>query len=139
MTLHVFLFLLLFVLMFSLVRLCSLCGPHDGPAQSAAAKRAPIHRLLKPRSPHDCPICRFSCAHSSVVGPVPPTVRPWREVKSRRGVPKRVNTECMTFRHRHSRRSRLIEIAEIEKEKAEVREGDERKIRWKRDPVSECF
>src|SRR5512135_1378363 len=93
MTLHVFLLLLLFVLMFSLVRLCSLCWPHHGPAQSAAAKRAPIHRLLKPRSPHGCPIWRLSCPHSSVVGPVPPTVRPWREVKSRRGAPKRVNTE----------------------------------------------
>jgi hypothetical protein len=68
MTLHVFLLLLLFVLMFSLVRLCSFCWPHHGPAQSAAAKRATIHRLLKPRSPHDCPICRLSCAHSSVVG-----------------------------------------------------------------------
>jgi hypothetical protein len=93
MTLHVFLLLLLCVLMFSLARLCSLCRPHHGPAQSAAAKRAPIHRLLKPRSPPDCPICRLSCVHSSVVGPVPPTVRPWREVKSRRGAPKRVNTE----------------------------------------------
>jgi transposase-like protein/IS1 family transposase len=93
MTLHVFLLLLLFVLMFSLVRLYTLCWPRHGPAQSAAAKRAQIHRLLKPRSPHDCPICRLSYAHSSVVEPLPPTVRPWREVKSRRGAPKRVNTE----------------------------------------------
>ena len=30
---------------------------------------------------------------SSVVGPAPLPVRPWREVKSRRGAPKRVNTE----------------------------------------------
>ena len=94
MTLHVFLLLLLFVLMFSLARLCSLCWPHHGPAQSAAAtRRTPLQRLLKPRTPHDCPACRLSCAHSSVVEPVPPTVRPWREVKSRRGAPKRVNTE----------------------------------------------
>ena len=94
MTLHVFLLLLLLVLMFSLVRLCSLCWPHHGLAQSAAAtRRTPLHRLLKPRSPHDCPACRLSCAHSSVVEPVPPPVRPWREVKSRRGAPKRVNTE----------------------------------------------
>jgi hypothetical protein len=69
MTLHVFLLLLLCVLMFSLARLCSLCRPHHGPAQSAAAtRRTPLQRLLKP-------------------------VRPWREVKSRRGAPKRVNTE----------------------------------------------
>ena len=94
MTLHVFLLLLLCVLMFSRARLCSLCWPHHGPAQSSAAiRRTPLQRLLKSRSPHDCPACRLSCAHSSVVGPVPAPVRPWREVKSRRGAPKRVNTE----------------------------------------------
>ncbi len=93
MTLHVFLFLLLLVLVFSLAWLCFLRWPHHSPAQLAAAKRTPLHRLLKPRTAHDCPACRLSCAHSSVVGPVPPPVRPWGEVKSRRGAPKRVNTE----------------------------------------------
>ncbi len=94
MTLHVFLLLLVFVLMFSLARLCSLCWPHHGPAQSAAAiKRTPLQRLLKPRTPLDCPACSLSCAHSSVVGPAPSPVRPWREMKSRQGAPKRVNTE----------------------------------------------
>src|SRR6266567_3959368 len=80
---------------------CSLsrgCVPFAGPImvlqrQAKASRRTPLQRLLKPRSPHDCPACRLSCAHSSVVGPVPPPVRPWREVKSRRGAPKRVNTE----------------------------------------------
>ena len=93
MTLHVFLLLLVCVLMFSLARLCFLRWPHHGPAQSAAARRTPLHLLLKPRSPHDCPACRLSCTPSSGVEPVPPPVRPWREVKSRRGAPKRVNTE----------------------------------------------
>jgi IS1 family transposase/transposase-like protein len=93
MTLHVFLLLLLFVLLFSLARLCFLCWPHHGLAQSAAGKRTPLHRLLKPRSPHDCPACRLSSTLSSVVEPVPPPVRPWREVKSRRGAPKQLNTE----------------------------------------------
>jgi len=93
MTLHVFLLLLLFVLMFSLARFCSLCWPHQCPAQSAAARCTPIQRLLKPRSPHDCPACRLSCTLSSVVEPAPPAVRPWCEVKSCRGAPKRVNTE----------------------------------------------
>jgi len=94
MTLHVFLLLLLFVLMFSLARLCSLCWPHHGPVQSAAATRCtPLQRLLKPRTPLDCPACSLSCAYSSVVGPAPSPVRPWREMKSRRGAPKRVNTE----------------------------------------------
>ena len=50
-------------------------------------------RLLKSRTPLDCPACNLSCAHSSVVGPAPSPVRPWCEMKSRRGAPKRVNTE----------------------------------------------
>jgi hypothetical protein len=43
-------FLLLFFLMFSLALLCSLCWPHQGPAQSrAAAKmRTTLHRSLCP-------------------------------------------------------------------------------------------
>jgi hypothetical protein len=82
MTLHVFFLLLLFVLMFSLARLCSFCWPHHGPAQSAAAKRTPLHRLLKPRSPHDCPACRLASTLSSVAEPMPPPVLPWREVKA---------------------------------------------------------
>jgi transposase-like protein len=52
-----------------------------------------VHRLLKPRSPRDCPACRLSSTFSSAVGPAPPAVRPWREVKSRRGAPKRLNTQ----------------------------------------------
>lgn len=43
----------------------------------------------KPRTPLDCPICR-QC--SSDVRPAPAPVRPWGEVKSCRGAPKRVNT-----------------------------------------------
>ena len=93
MILHVFLLLLLFVLVFSLTRLCSLHWPHHCPAQSAATRRTPIQRLLKPRSPHDCPACRLSCTPSSLVEPAPPAVRPWREVKSRRGAPKRLDTQ----------------------------------------------
>jgi len=49
-----------------------------------------LPRLLKPRTPLDCPICRRS---SSDVRPASAPVRPWGEVKSRRGAPKRVNTE----------------------------------------------
>ncbi len=94
MMLHVFLLLLVFFLMLTLARLCSLCWSHHCPAQSAAAARqTPIQRLLKPRSPHDCPACRLTCTHSPVMGPAPPPVRPWCEMKSRRGAPKRVNTQ----------------------------------------------
>ncbi len=94
MTFHFFLLLLLYCLMLYLAWLCRLSWCDHCPAQlRAAARRTPIQRLLKPRSPHDCPACRLSCAHSSVVEPASPAVRPWREVKSRRGAPKRVNTE----------------------------------------------
>src|SRR6266705_3539209 len=91
---HLFLLLLLFCLMLSLARLWHLSWCHHCPAQLRAAARHPtVQRLLKPRSPHDCPACRLSSTCSSIVGPAPLSVRPWREVKSRRGAPKRMNTQ----------------------------------------------
>jgi IS1 family transposase len=50
-------------------------------------------RLLKPRCPDDCPACRLASTPLSGGGPAPAPMRPWREVKSRRGAPKRINTE----------------------------------------------
>jgi transposase-like protein len=95
MTTHVFVFLLVSFLMLCLFGLWSLCWPHHGPAQSrAAAKLRPkLHRHLSPRCPHDCPACCLASTASSGGGLVPLPVRPWREVKSRRGAPKRINTE----------------------------------------------
>ena len=55
--------------------------------------RSTLHRLLKPRTPDDCPACRLASTSSSGGGPAPTPVRPWREVKSRRGAPKRIDTE----------------------------------------------
>jgi IS1 family transposase/transposase-like protein len=95
MSFHVFLFLLVFFLLLSLALLCFLWWPHHDPAQSrAAAKiRSTLPRLLKPRSPDDCPACRLASPASSAGGPSPLPVRPWSEVKSRRGAPKRINTQ----------------------------------------------
>ena len=64
--------------------------PHAKPVASAT-----VQRLLKPCSPHDCPTCRRLAAPSTPTLQTvpPPPVRPWREVKSRRGAPKRINTE----------------------------------------------
>jgi IS1 family transposase/transposase-like protein len=92
MAFHVFLFLLVSFLRPCLLRLWSLCWPHPGPGQSrAVAKmRTTLQRLLKPRTPLDCPVCRFA---SPDVIPTSAPIRPWRQVKSRRGAPKRVNTE----------------------------------------------
>ena len=57
--------------------------------------------LYEPRSPDDCPTCRLASTSSSGGGPAPPPVPPWREVKSRRGAPKRVNTEGYAYPNRN--------------------------------------
>jgi transposase-like protein/IS1 family transposase len=94
MMLHVFALLLLSFLMLLLAQLCHLYWTHHGlPHSKAVALHTAVQRLLKPRTPLDCPACRLSSTLSSGVEPAPLPVRPWREVKSRRGAPKRVNTE----------------------------------------------
>ena len=81
-------------LLLSLARLGRLCWFHLRPSSSrGGAKRTTLHRLLKPRSPDDCPACRLASTASSGGGPAPAPVRPWPEVKSRRGAPKRIDTE----------------------------------------------
>jgi len=52
-----------------------------------------LHRHLKPRCPDDCPACRLASTASSSGGPAPLPVRSWCEVKSRRGAPKRRDTQ----------------------------------------------
>jgi hypothetical protein len=69
MAFHVFMFLLLSFLMLSLAWLCHLyllhhCLPHS----RAGAVHPMIHRLLKPRTPRDCPVCRLSSTFSAVGG-----------------------------------------------------------------------
>jgi hypothetical protein len=66
---------------------------HDLACARGRAGHPVIHRLLKPRSPDDCPACRLGSTSTSSGGPTPVSVRPWCEVTSRRGAPKRVNTE----------------------------------------------
>ena len=65
----------------------------NSPHSRVGAIHTTIQRLLKPRTPLDCSAYRLSSTLSSSVGPAPLPVRPWGEVKSRRGAPKRVNTE----------------------------------------------
>jgi len=70
-------------------------------SSSAVAIR---QRLLKPRPPDDCPACRRQPLQPAPAPP--PAVRPWRELKSRRGRPKRSatngfacpNPTCVYFR-----------------------------------------
>jgi IS1 family transposase/transposase-like protein len=94
MVLHVFLFLLVVCLLLSLARLGHLDWFSLRPFSSGGGtKRSTLPRLLKPRTPLDCPACRLASPPMSGAGPVPTPVRPWPEVKSRRGAPKRMNTE----------------------------------------------
>ncbi len=94
MAIDVYVFLLVVFLLLCVALLGRLCWFQLQPSHSpGGAIRSATQRLLKPRTPLDCPACRLSCAHSTVVGPAPGSVRPWCEVKSRRGAPKRVNTE----------------------------------------------
>ena len=94
MGLHVFLFLLVFFFPLFLVLPWRLDRFPLRPSSSrGGVKRTGLQRLLKPRSPDDCLACRLSCTNSSVVGPTPTPVRPWHEVKSRRGAPKRIDTQ----------------------------------------------
>jgi hypothetical protein len=93
MSLHVFVFLLIVCLLLSLTLLWCLDWFRFRPSSSkGVAKRTTLHCLLKPRSPDDCPACCLASPPSSGGGPAPASVRPWREVKSRRGAPKHIDT-----------------------------------------------
>ena len=118
MAVHVCVFLLVSFLLLSLALLWRLCWLHHDPAQTrAAAKmRTMLHRLLKPRTPDDCPVCRLASPAPSGGEPAPAPVRPWSEVKSRRGAPKRIPTEgyacpnpqCLYFGITEARRHALV-------------------------------
>ena len=93
MALHVCVFLLVVFLLFSLALLWHLDWLPLQPSNSRGrAIHSITHRLLKPRTPLDCPACRLASTPSPGARPVPQPVRPWREMKSRRGAPKRLNT-----------------------------------------------
>ena len=94
MALHVFVFLFVVCLLLTLALLCRLCWLYLQPSlSSGGAMGSRAQRLLKPRTPDDCPACRACCTPSSGMRPTRASVRSWREVKSRRGAPKRINTE----------------------------------------------
>src|SRR5579859_6808988 len=91
---HLFLLLLLSCLILTPAWLWHLYWLHHCPPHSrVVALHTAVHRLLKPRTPLDCPACCLTSTLSSGVEPPPTPVRPWREVKSCRGAPKRVNTD----------------------------------------------
>ena len=91
MVLHVFLFVVCFLLSLTLLGRLD-WFPFRPSSSQGAARRSSLHRLLKPRSADDCPACRLVSIVSSVGEPASAPVRPWSEVKSRRGAPKRIDT-----------------------------------------------
>jgi IS1 family transposase/transposase-like protein len=91
---HVFAFLLVVCLPLFLALLWCLDWWRLQPSHSRReAKRTTRQCLLKPRCPNDCPACRLASTASLGGGTAPLPVRPWAEVKSRRGAPKRIPTD----------------------------------------------
>jgi transposase-like protein/IS1 family transposase len=94
MTFQIVVFLLMSFLLFWLALLWRHCWLPLQPSRfKARAVRTTLPRLLKPRSPDDCPACRFASTPSLGGGTASRPVHPWSEVKSRRGAPKRIDTE----------------------------------------------
>ncbi len=92
------LFVCVFLLVVCLLLMLALLWRQDWfPLRSSStrerAKRTVLSRRLQPRSPDDCSACRLGPTALSVVVLAPLPVRPWSEVKSRRGAPKRIDTE----------------------------------------------
>lgn len=52
-----------------------------------------LQRLLKPRTPADCPACRQLATAPADPPPAPASLRPWRALKSRPGAAKRTDTQ----------------------------------------------
>src|SRR5215472_16122901 len=110
MPLHVFVLLLLVCLLPLLVRLRRLDWfPLQPSSLKGGAKRTTLQRLLKTRTPDDCPACRHTSTVSSAGELAPGPVRPWCEVKSRRGAPKRVKTEGFACPNQQCRYSGITE------------------------------
>ncbi len=92
MTLQLFGLLVCFF-MLTVAWVCYLSWSHHDSSPSKGRLRSLVQRYLKPRSPLACPACCRSSACSSGQTLPPLAVRPWREIKSRRGAPKRVTSE----------------------------------------------
>ena len=76
MTVHVFVFLLVSFLLFCLARFGRLDWFRLRPSFSpGGVKRTRRHRLLKPRCPDDCPVCRLASTPSLGGGPAFALVR----------------------------------------------------------------
>ena len=85
-------FVALLLLFYLFLLWLSARGCSSGVTGASAKSAKPQHPLrpLKPRTPADCPKCVCECTTS--ISPASRSVRPWREYKSSRGRPKRIDT-----------------------------------------------
>jgi hypothetical protein len=91
---------LLFLGMFGIAWLIIALRSHlPLPGHLAVPPKVPHPRLLKLRTPLDCPACCPSVPYPTLPAPVRVPVRPWCEIKNRRGAPKRIPTQCVWIRH----------------------------------------
>jgi len=67
--------------------------PRLWPHRHTTTVTAARERLLKPRTPADCPACRQAGATATAPPPSRISLTPWRERKSRRGAAKRILTQ----------------------------------------------
>jgi len=66
---------------------------HRTRVPAPPSPRRPVRRRAwHPRTPDDCAACRTAAVPGIAVGPAAGAVRPWAEVKGRRGAPKRLAT-----------------------------------------------
>jgi hypothetical protein len=89
---QVLLSLLVYLLLLAVLWLSQWNRFHLGHSHAKGGRRALLPRRLKPRTPLDCPACCDGSSPASAQRPLSP-VRPWREIKSRRGAPRRIKTE----------------------------------------------
>ena len=83
----------IFLIVGSLVWLAWVWHHHLHPPSHTTVITSRIQRLLKPRTPEDCPACRQPQAIPTRIPPTCPPIIPWCERKSRRGAPKRIVTQ----------------------------------------------
>jgi IS1 family transposase len=111
MAFHLFVFLLVVCLLLALALLWCLDQLHLRPSSPRRrAKHSSLHRLLKPRTLDDCPACRLGSLPSLGGGTVSEPERPWCEVKSRRGAPKRIDTEGFACPNQKCRYFSIIDV-----------------------------
>jgi transposase-like protein/IS1 family transposase len=115
---------LMFLLVVVLGWLASACWRRQPTRQRTTVIATQIQRLLKPRTPHDCPACRQQALAPMGKARTPPPVTPWFQIKSRRGAPKRINTQGFACPNRTCPYYRITDV----RVHALVGDGSEGKI-----------